>query len=69
VAEKALLQNLAALTGLPQDAVQNELRDLVIAAGFNPDTLTLEQVRAVLADYLQDTLLAAKRELDNNFAD
>ena len=64
---KTLLDQLATLTGLPGDSVNKELLTIVESYGLNPDTLTLQDVRALLADYLQDVLLEAKHEYSQNF--
>lgn len=44
-------------TGLPADPVRRELDGLLEKHGVNPDTMTLEDLREVLADYLQDVFL------------
>lgn len=64
-----LLTKLGQLTGLPEQAIEAEFLSLVKAQGINPDTITLEQIRTVLALYLQETLVSAKQELDKNFCD
>lgn len=58
-----LMQTLAELTGLPGESVNRELAKLVEAHGATPETLTMDDVREILASYLQDILLDAKREL------
>ena len=64
---RKLLDQLATLTGLPGDSVNLELLKIVEKNGKNPDTLTIQDVRAILADYLQDVLLDAKHEYTANF--
>ena len=64
-----LIEKLATLTGLPKDAVNHELVQLVESYGIRPEALTLNDVRAILAEYLQDVLLNAKKELAENFND
>lgn len=46
-------------TGLPKDFARSRLETLLHQAGFDPDHATLEQIREVLADLLQDLILAA----------
>ncbi len=62
--EQLILQ-LAEATGLPQAWVQDELRSLLFKRGLNPAELTMEHLREVLADFLQETLLKAKYEMSN----
>ncbi len=58
-----LINKLSVLTGLPEDAVNKELVGLVESYGIRPEELTMSDVRNILADYLQDVLLDAKKEL------
>ncbi len=55
-----LLGEITAATGLPEDLVTDELTRLIEAAGLNPQNTTLEDLRRILAEYVQDVLLAAK---------
>lgn len=64
-----LIEKLALLTGLPNEAVNSELVSLVESYGIRPEALTVNDVRSILADYLQDILLSAKRELTESFGD
>jgi len=57
-----LLRVLIESTGLPPVSVELEMRRLIEKHGFSLDTLSLEQVRIILADYLQDALLEAKAD-------
>ena len=66
---RKLLDQLATLTGLPGDSVNLELLKIVEKHGKDPDTLTLQDVRVVLADYLQDVLVEAKHEYAMNFTE
>lgn len=59
-----LLRFLIESTGLPQESLELELRRLIRKHGFSTETLTLDQVRDVLVDYLQDSLTEAKAELE-----
>ncbi len=58
-----LLIDVATATGLPEELVTRELGKLIKKAGLDPARLTLEELRQVLAEYVQDVLLAAKTEL------
>ena len=55
-----LMRFLIETSGLPQDSLAKELNKLLSKSGYDPQGLTLEQVREVLGDYLQDALLEAK---------
>ncbi len=57
-----LLRVLVESTGLPNEAVEREIQTLIAKRGMNPDGLTLEDVRELLAAYLQDVLLEAKAQ-------
>jgi hypothetical protein len=62
-----LIKKISELTGLPSLAAENELLRILSKANIPIEKLTVEQMRAVLALYLQETLLEAKRELEKNF--
>ena len=56
-----LLNAVVTLTGLPAAQVQSELGDILLSAGMDPKHLTLDQLRTVMAAYLnivQDDLAA-----------
>ena len=55
-----LFDILIRLSGLPADPAQKELERLLKEATLNPDSVSLEQLREVLAGYLQDVLCEAK---------
>lgn len=57
-----LLIDVASATGLPEDMVTRELGELIKKAGLDPARLTLEDLRQILAEYVQDVLLAAHTE-------
>ncbi len=60
-----LLADVVTATGLPEDLVTVELNRLVAKAGKKPEDLTLEELRLILAEYVQDVLLAAHREFSD----
>lgn len=57
-----LLKDITAATGLPSEGVENELDRLIQAAGIKKENLTLDDLREVLANYMQDILLSAQQE-------
>lgn len=55
-----LLRVLIESTGLPPESLEMEIHTLITRAGLEAQTLTLDQVRELLVDYLQDALTEAK---------
>jgi hypothetical protein len=49
-------------TGLPQDGVSQELNRLLNQAGVERSEMTLDDLRRILAEYVQDVLLSAHEE-------
>ena len=58
-----LLKEISEGTGLPQDMVTYELDKLLKQAGLKKEQVTLDEIRDVLANYLQDVLVEAKHTL------
>ena len=59
---KKLLSEISEKTGLPQQWVMDELKAMIKQSGYDPDKLSLEDLRLVLAEHLQDILLKAKEQ-------
>jgi hypothetical protein len=55
-----LLNELSTATGLPNEMIGEELSRLISTAGKSTDNVTLDELREMLAAYLQDILLEAK---------
>lgn len=55
-----LLEAIAEATGLPNNLILSELKKLVQKEQYPLDQLTLDELREVLADYLQDILIEAR---------
>lgn len=55
-----LLNELSAATGLPDVLIGEELSRIVADAGKTTESITLDELREMLASYLQDVLLDAK---------
>ena len=53
-----LCKNLVAATGLPTDFADNELNRLLKEAGLDPSRVTLDELRTLMANYLQDVMLS-----------
>ena len=59
----ALISILVEATGLPKDWVESELRLLMNKRGYSSENMTLESMREILAEFMQDVLLSAKNTL------
>lgn len=59
-----LLKILIESTGLPTDAVEREIAKMLVAKKLDPENLSLDDVRELLAGYLQDVLVEAKASPD-----
>lgn len=55
-----LLRALIEATGLPSHLVEQEITRLADIHGLNPENLTMEDIRELLAVYLQEVLVEAK---------
>ncbi len=62
--DSAVLKSLISATGISEDLISSEIKALSARAGVNPHELTIEDLRQILADYVQDVLLSAKEQLD-----
>ncbi len=58
-----LFKTVVESTDLPEDLIKTELLGLLSGAKINPEALTMEQLRSVLTDYLQDVLVEVKKQL------
>ena len=58
---QSLLTQIASNTGLPEDTMTKELGSLIEGAGLDSKAVTLDDLRRVLAEYVQDVLLSAKQ--------
>jgi hypothetical protein len=55
-----LLKLLIASTGLPEDTLEKEVLQIVEKKGLNPEQIQLEDIREIMAEYLQEVLVQAK---------
>ncbi len=51
-----LVSNIVSATGLPQGPAETELSRILNEAGLDPARATLDEIRTVMANYLQDVL-------------
>lgn len=57
---KALVHKLLEATGVNGESLEAEMKKVMDDSNVNEETLTLEQLREILANYLQDVLTEAK---------
>jgi hypothetical protein len=57
-----VLEQIAEATGLPSTLVMGELKTLIQKAGLDINSMTMDDLRVILADYLQDVIIEAKDE-------
>lgn len=60
------LKKVISHSGLPDEAVEPWFVAQIEARGYNPQTLSLEELREVLADILQDLILAHQDEAESS---
>lgn len=59
-----LIDELAQASGLPTDLIGQELSRIVADSGKDTSDVTLDELREMLALYLQDVLVDAKKSLE-----
>jgi hypothetical protein len=57
---KVLLNQVTDATGLPGNMIERELSNLAEKHGVSVDNMTLDDLRVIMADYLQEVILQAK---------
>lgn len=55
-----LLRTIIEATGLPGDSLEKEMDRMIRERGLDPHNISLDDIREVLATYLQDALCEAK---------
>ncbi len=63
-----LMKEVAGLTGLPPDWVEQELSELLAEQGIKPDELTMDGLRAVMAALLEGISDQINAEQDSESA-
>lgn len=58
---KKLLEDLVSGTGLPRDLVEKEVDRLLEKYNLHDRPITLDDIRLIMVDYLQDVLPKAKQ--------
>lgn len=59
---ETLAQTLIEATGLPEKSLEKEFNALLAKHGKTPETMTLDDLREVMADYLQTVFLELHNE-------
>lgn len=59
----SLLETLVFATGLPEGDIRRELQALLQKYGKNPENITMDDLRQLMRDYVQDVLLETKESL------
>jgi hypothetical protein len=52
-----LFDTVVSATGLPEESCRNEFAEVLQKYGKSPENLTLEELREVIAEFLQDSLM------------
>ena len=58
--DKNLFNQVVELTGLPAHFIKPRLEALLEKKGIEPSAMTMEDLRIVLVDFLQDVILEAR---------
>jgi hypothetical protein len=63
-----LTKTVIEATGLPTDPVERELNGLIAKHGTTPEEMTLDDLRDIMAEYLQTVFLELAQEEENSVA-
>ncbi len=58
-----IFNQIVEFTGLPKEEIASELTEILASQGLNPATITMEQLREAMTEYLQDVLLEVKKQI------
>ncbi|MGZ3773738.1 MAG: hypothetical protein ACXVCY_06860 [Pseudobdellovibrionaceae bacterium] len=59
----SLTKTVIEKTGLPPEMIEKEFNTILAKFGKNPESLTVEELREVMAEYLQLVFLELQEEL------
>lgn len=57
-----LFEQIVKNTGLPEELISQDFLKRISEKGFQKSSLTIDQIRDVLAEYLQDVILQARED-------
>jgi hypothetical protein len=57
-----LFEKIVKSTGLPEELISQDFLKKISDKGFEKSSLTIDQIRDVLSEYLQDVILQAREE-------
>jgi hypothetical protein len=57
-----LFEKIVKNTGLPEELISQDFLKKISDKGFEKNSLTIDQIRDVLAEYLQDVILQARED-------
>jgi hypothetical protein len=60
--DENLFEKIVKSTGLPEELISQDFLKKISEKGFEKSTLTIDQIRDVLSEYLQDIILQAREE-------
>ena len=60
---KDLINKVSSSSDMPAEVIKDELKDLLSHHDLSEQNLTLDQLREVVAEYLQDVFLETKQRL------
>ncbi len=63
--DQDVLKSLIQATGISEELISPELKSLTDRAGLSEENLTIEDLRLILAEYVQEVLLSAKEQFDS----
>lgn len=61
--DNEIFNQIVEFTGLPKEEIAGELTEILQSYGLNPATVTMEQLREAMTEYLQDVLLEVKKQI------
>lgn len=64
---KDLIEAVTNSADVPSDLITQELKSLLDQKSLSEANLTLDQLREVLAEYLQDVFVSAKNDLNSEY--
>lgn len=60
---ETIMQQIVQASGLPETILEEELRSRFEAKNLNPQDATLDEIRDIVTDYLQDVLCELSNRL------